>query len=208
MRLLGYVAFAILLVAVLGLFGIGAYATLTAEDVDSPAVAARKTRCKDVLAHIFELSPQSKQSGKSTPELLDGVPVEDLEQCAAAYPQVIDCMDESVDLDALHACVPVTIECKKDDKTRVTESKRPIYELVGDCANVEIAANRVTVLGHAAGTVVITGSDSKIDIDAVKSITASGARNHVTWKIGKDLPTPTVVDRGTKNTLVGVPASD
>ncbi|HTR53483.1 MAG TPA: DUF3060 domain-containing protein [Kofleriaceae bacterium] len=203
MRPLGYLAFAALLVAIVGLFVVGAYATITAEDVDPPEVAARKAECKKLMSHVFELSPQRKDSGKSTPELVDAVPVEDLEQCAAGYPEVVACMQQAVDIDAVHACVPVTVECK-GDKTRLVDDRRPIYELAGDCKAVEIATSRVMVLGHAADSLLVTGSDDHVRVDAVKSITASGARNHITWKLGKDTPPPTVVDKGTKNVLTGV----
>jgi len=175
-----------------------------APDKDTPEVAARKAECKKLLAHIFELSPQSKASGKSTQELVDAVPIEDIEQCGAAHPEVVACMQAAVDLDTVHACVPVTIECKANDKTRVRDDKRPIYEIVGDCKTVEIAASRIMVLGKAADTLIVTGSDDSIRIDTAKSIMASGARNHITWKLGKDTPPPQVVDKGTKNTLTGV----
>lgn len=203
MRAIGFAAFGLLILALVGIFAISIYATLHDVAKDTPAVAARKAECKHLLAHVFQVSPEA--AGGSVSDLVEGVPVEDIEQCGAARPEVTACMAKATTIDALHACVPVTIECN-GDTTRLTDGARPIYELAGECKKVEIAASHVLVLGNAVDVLVVTGSDDAIEIDSPRSIKASGARNHITWKTGPDRIAPTVDDLGTHNTLVGVPA--
>ena len=81
---------------------------------DSPDVARRKAECKRLEDHIFRISPESQsrlaglppaEQQKVIDTLVAGVPVEDLEQCAAAEPAVIACMQAAPDVAAIRACV-------------------------------------------------------------------------------------------------------
>jgi cytochrome c556 len=83
--------------------------------VDPPEVAQRKTECKRLEAHILRISPESRGEldGLSGPEqqkrleqLVAKVPFEDIQQCAAAEPAVIACMQKAPDVAAVRACIP------------------------------------------------------------------------------------------------------
>jgi hypothetical protein len=82
---------------------------------DSPEVAHRKAECHRLEEHIFRISPESRgrlqglpeaEQQKAIEQLVATVPVEDIEQCAAAAPAVITCMQAAPDIAALRACVP------------------------------------------------------------------------------------------------------
>jgi hypothetical protein len=80
---------------------------------DPPELAQRKLACKALGEHLFRISPQAHLQGlseaeqrKRVDELQAGVPVEDIEQCAAADPKVIACMQAAADVAAVKACVP------------------------------------------------------------------------------------------------------
>jgi hypothetical protein len=82
---------------------------------DPPDVARRKAECKRLEDHIFRISPQSRgrlaglpdaEQQKVIDQLVAGLPVEDIEQCAAADPKVIACMQAAPDVAALRACIP------------------------------------------------------------------------------------------------------
>jgi hypothetical protein len=90
------------------------FAAACGSDVkDSPELAARKADCRRLEEHLFRLSPQSKLDGLSEPDqrkridqLMAGVPVEDIAQCAAADPAAIACMQNAADVAAVRACIP------------------------------------------------------------------------------------------------------
>jgi hypothetical protein len=82
---------------------------------DPPDVARRKVECKRLEEHIFRITPESRSRLDGLPEaeqqklieqLVAHVPVEDLEQCAAAKPEAITCMQKAPDTAALRACIP------------------------------------------------------------------------------------------------------
>lgn len=90
---------------------------------DTPEKAARKVECRKLNEHIFQITPESKalldeaaRTGAAAAgddarraklgELVAGVPIEDIEQCAAADPKVIACMQQAPDQAALRACIP------------------------------------------------------------------------------------------------------
>jgi len=82
---------------------------------DTPEIAQRKAACKRLDEHIFRISPQSRSrlDGRSEAEqqhqidqLVAKVPIEDVEQCAAAEPAVIACMQNAADIAAVRACIP------------------------------------------------------------------------------------------------------
>lgn len=85
------------------------------EAVDSPEKAARKAECRKLTEHIFQITPESKReldglddAARRTRlgELIARVPIEDIEQCAGADPQVIACMQKAPDQAALRTCIP------------------------------------------------------------------------------------------------------
>lgn len=84
------------------------------EKQDSPEVAQRKADCRRLEAHIFQITPQAQGGLAGLPEvdprrveqLVAKLPVEDIEQCAAARPEVIACMQAAADVAALRACIP------------------------------------------------------------------------------------------------------
>jgi hypothetical protein len=82
---------------------------------DAPAVALRKDECRRLEGHIFQISPESRsrlaglseaEQQKAIEQLVAKVPVEDIEQCAAANPAAITCMQAAPDIAALRACIP------------------------------------------------------------------------------------------------------
>jgi hypothetical protein len=123
MKVLGYIVFGLLVMAFTAILVLGTYATVTDEDHDPPELAARKAECKKVVAHVFEIAPQSQLAtvppadrGNKLDELVASVPVEDLEQCAAEdpdkktdvdrKPSAIACIMATRDKGALAKCIP------------------------------------------------------------------------------------------------------
>jgi hypothetical protein len=83
--------------------------------VDAPDVARRKAECKRLEAHIFRISPETRgrlaglseaEQQKLIDQLVAGVPIEDIEQCAAAEPKAVACMQAAPDIAAIRACIP------------------------------------------------------------------------------------------------------
>jgi hypothetical protein len=83
--------------------------------IDPPEVAQRKAECRRLEAHILRISPESRGELDGLPEaeqqkrldaLVAKVPIEDIQQCAAAEPAVIACMQKASDVAAIRACVP------------------------------------------------------------------------------------------------------
>ena len=90
MKPFAYALFALCALVMVGLFAIGIYSTMSWEDEDPPKVAARKAECRKLERHLFEISPDS--AGRNIDELVAKVPIEDIEQCGAAYPESVACM--------------------------------------------------------------------------------------------------------------------
>jgi hypothetical protein len=122
---LAVAAFALLVLLFAGILTVAAYATVVDEDQDSPEIAARKAECRKLVAHVFELSPDSQLQGLSGADrqarldaLVAKVPIEDIEQCAAAdkdkktkedrKPAAVACMKAASDHAAIQACVPAS----------------------------------------------------------------------------------------------------
>ena len=106
-----------LLIAML-LFG----ACGSAKEKDTPEKAAKKQACKQLLSHIFEISPESK--GQPADPLVAKMPIEDIEQCAAAEPEIIECMQKAADVAAVKACInDEVIACLGKAKDRAAVRK-------------------------------------------------------------------------------------
>jgi len=78
---------------------------------DAPEAAQRKLVCRQLEKHIFRITPgPGGELPASDParivELMAKVPVEDIEQCAAAKPEAITCMLAAPDVATLRACIP------------------------------------------------------------------------------------------------------
>ena len=171
MKALAWPVFGILVLVFAGMFATGVYATLHDEDKDAAEVAARKAECRKVIEHVISLTPDH-------PEVK--TPIEDVEQCGAAYPEAVACMGAAKDLAAVHDCIPVSVECKGKD-TDVT-GKAPVLEVVGDCENVRVTVSNTRVVIKAGKTVEVTGNGDKIDLKVENA-------------------KPTVADKGTGNTI-------
>lgn len=171
MKALGWPVFGILVIAFTAMFATGVYATLHDEDKDPADVAARKAECRKVIDHIISLTPDHGEVK---------TPIEDVEQCGAAYPESVACMGAAKDLAGVRECIPASIECKGKD-TEVT-GKAPVLEVSGECDAVHVTVSNARVVIKAGKTVEVTGNNDKIDL-----------------KI--EGPKPTVSDKGTGNTI-------
>ena len=85
------------------------------EAVDSPEVATKKTACRALEAHIFQISHQTADQFKgldpaAAQKLADSMaaklPPEDIDECVAAEDDIIKCMSLAPDTRAVRACIP------------------------------------------------------------------------------------------------------
>lgn len=79
-------------------------AACSSESQESAEEAAKKQECRAIIAHLFEISPET--AGKNSAELVKQVPIEDLEQCSVADPAVLACLKTAPDVAAVKACIP------------------------------------------------------------------------------------------------------
>ncbi len=173
MKALGWPVFGLLVVVFTAMFATGVYATLHDEDKDPPEVAARKAECRKVIDHIIALTPEHGEVQ---------VPIEDVEQCGAAYAGAVACMAQAQTLDRVKDCIPTAVECK-GPVTEVT-GDRPVYEVSGDCQTVRVTASNASVNIKAATEVEVTGNHDRVDLPHPE---------------GK--PVPKATDHGTGNTI-------
>src|SRR5579859_4974509 len=86
------------------------------DEKDSPEVAQRKTECRQLEDHIFQIMPapgaeQGIADPKRRADMVAKLPVEDIEQCAAVKDRkVIACMQGAPDVAALRKCVSASQE--------------------------------------------------------------------------------------------------
>ncbi|HEX8113391.1 MAG TPA: hypothetical protein VF516_36930 [Kofleriaceae bacterium] len=100
------------------------------EEADKPETAQRAAMCRQLMAHIFQITPRPGSDRPETDpariqELVARVPIEDIEQCAAVKdavkpgeppppetqtPKVIACMQAATDARALRRCIPAQAE--------------------------------------------------------------------------------------------------
>jgi hypothetical protein len=140
------IIFGLLVAVFAAVFAISIYATLNDENKDQPDVAARKDQCRQLVHHLIEISPQ--REGRSVEEAAAKVPVEDIEQCGAAYPESVACMNKATDLAAIKNCIPEHVECKGAET--VVTGTRPVYEVGGDCKGVVVRASNALVVVKSA----------------------------------------------------------
>jgi hypothetical protein len=178
-KTLGWPLFAILALAFTAMFATGVYATLNDEDKDPADVAARKAECRKVIHHVIEVTPGVSNVDEANAK----VPIEDVEQCGAAYPESVACMEAAKDLAAVRACIPTAVECA-GPQTEVAGGS-PVFEVSGECKTVRIAASHARVIVKAAPAQIdVTGSDDKIEV-----------------KVPEGKPAPKITDSGARNTI-------
>ena len=104
--------------AIAGLFALTALAAAGCEETaDAPELAARKAECRKLEEHIVQITPppgggQAETDPARIQRVVAQLPVEDLEQCAAALldckpgaPCVIDCLRRATDPASLRGCI-------------------------------------------------------------------------------------------------------
>ena len=74
-----------------------------------------------------------------------------------------------------------TWDCSKDAVITIKTAKGT-YGFFGECKRITVAAGKNAVSISTVGKLVVSGSDNMIDVEQVDSITATGARNKITWK--------------------------
>jgi hypothetical protein len=81
------------------------------DDEQTTADAQRVAECRQLEAHIFQITPRPGGGGPETDparikELVAKVPIEDIMQCAVAEEhKALDCMKAANDVAALRACI-------------------------------------------------------------------------------------------------------
>lgn len=82
---------------------------------DTPEVAAKKTQCRALEAHVFRISPQSapRFAGLAEPDaqkladsMVAQLAAEDIDECVAAEPEIVACMLTAPDVAAVKRCIP------------------------------------------------------------------------------------------------------
>ena len=146
MKTLWVVIFGLRVAACAAVFAISIYATLNDENKDAPEIAARKEQCRQVVRHLIEISPH--RNGRSVDETVAKIPVEDIEQCGAAYPESVTCMLKAADIATVKNCIPEQVECKGPET--VVAGTRPVYEVGGDCKTVVVKASNALVVVKTA----------------------------------------------------------
>ena len=204
MKPFAYAGFAVLAAVMIGLFAVGIYSTTNWEDKDDPKVAAKKEQCRKLSRHLFEILPEAK--GQNPDELVAKVPIEDIEQCAAANQDSVACMLAAPDHARVQACIPVGVECS--EPITVVEGDRPIYEVGGDCQTVTVKTSKAIVQVKGAKQVEIAGNDNVVSAK-VDALIASGNHNQIEVKSREEKKTVNVTDRCLQNTVTGdvAPAS-
>jgi len=155
------IVFGLLVALFAAVFAIATYATLNDENKVAPDVAARQAECRNLARHVIEISPQRGQ--RSVDEVLANIPVEDIEQCGAAYPEVIACMQKAPDVAGVRDCVPKHIDCKGPET--VVEGKQPIYEVTGNCKKLVIKTTNAFIVVKSPGEPAIQdlGSGNRVE---------------------------------------------
>jgi hypothetical protein len=111
-RAAGWAAFTALVAAFVAVMTFAGYATWINADKDPPDAATRKAECRELAVHFVAISDQSHGSPE---EIAAKLPIEDIEQCAAAdkdkqgnnrKPEVLACARDATSVDALKKCLP------------------------------------------------------------------------------------------------------
>jgi hypothetical protein len=148
------IVFGLLAALFAGVFAVAVYATLNDHNVDAPDVAARKASCKELIRHVVEISPQ--RGDRSVDDVMATIPVEDVEQCGAAYPEVDASKKQAPDVAGVRNCVPKHVECKGPET--IVDGDRPVYEITGDCKKIVVRTSSAILLIRSLHEPVIEGA--------------------------------------------------
>ena len=86
------------------------------DEKDTPEQAQTKAECRRLEEHLVRITPAPGAAAPETDparirQLVDKVPIEDIEQCAAVKDRkVIACMQAAPSVAALRACIPARTE--------------------------------------------------------------------------------------------------
>ncbi|HSN24909.1 MAG TPA: hypothetical protein VLT45_01455 [Kofleriaceae bacterium] len=145
MKSLWIVVFGLLVATFAAVFVISIYATVNDVNTAPSELAARKAQCRDVVRHLVEISPQ--RAGRSVDDAVAKIPVEDIEQCGAAYPESVTCMQNAADVAAVKNCIPAGVECKGPET--VVQGPHAVYVVSGDCKSVVVRTTNALVVVKA-----------------------------------------------------------
>ena len=73
-------------------------------EVDKPSVVAAKAECKQLIAHIAQITPQAK--GTPPDEVAAKMSIEDLQACVASPIEIRECMMVAPDVAGVRKCIP------------------------------------------------------------------------------------------------------
>jgi hypothetical protein len=92
---------------------------------DTPAEAAARTQCKQLFAHLAEISPH--REGKDPTAVAATLPVEDYESCMTTEVEIRDCMMAAADVAAVKKCIP------KDEILKCMRKAKDVPEIRKQC---------------------------------------------------------------------------
>lgn len=92
---------------------------------DSPAEAAARTQCKQLFAHLVEISP--RRDGADPTAVAAALPVEDYESCMTTEVEIRDCMMTAADVPAVKKCIP------KDEVLKCMRKAKDVPEIRKQC---------------------------------------------------------------------------
>ena len=74
------------------------------EKPDKPSVVAAKAECKQLIAHIAQITPQMKDAKPD--DVVAKLSIEDLQSCVATPPEIRQCMVGAPDVAGVKKCIP------------------------------------------------------------------------------------------------------
>jgi len=83
-------------------------------ETDTPEIAAKKAQCRALEAHVFRISPQAASqfaglteadAQKLSDSMVAELPLEDIQECVAAAPQVVACIQTAPDVATIKTCI-------------------------------------------------------------------------------------------------------
>jgi uncharacterized protein (DUF2345 family) len=96
---------------------------------------------------------------------------------------------------------PGTFRCAEKQDIAI-EASKDSFKIAGACGKIVVkgAGNKLTV--ESAGSVDISGPDTRLEIDAVDNVTASSDGNTIVYKRGLTRPKASVVTLGDNNKII------
>jgi hypothetical protein len=71
---------------------------------DKPSVVAAKAECKQLIAHIAQITPSAKDTAPDV--IVAKTSIEDLQACVASPPEIRQCMLGAPDVAGVKKCIP------------------------------------------------------------------------------------------------------